>query len=383
MKLSIWVVAPLAWAIGTSCALAQNTGPPTPSFGAPPVVIVDPTNSNIPLGTPSNPLNVSGVSVATVGGFSPGGSYTGITSVTSTNSDVLLPAGTSVAVYNIGANAACVRLGTVSNVAASCAPGSSPSVTGGDVVPAGGSCGFVVGANTYLGAITASGTAQLILSGGTGLTTNACGAGGGGTGGGAVTAVSGAFAAGSVASGGLVDVFGVTPWDGLSSPSGTVTTNNALISIYEALLNPGKVIGNAGGVMDAVIGAALPPNALQAGVNTGGVTAAQHICGSQVFKHITTATDTQIVAQSGSKTIYVCDYSFSFGGTGNFYLEKATTGTCATLTQISQVWYGAANVAKTDANANYRGLNTGASAQLCANTSASASLDITVYYDQY
>jgi hypothetical protein len=117
---------------------------------------------------------------------------------------------------------------------------------------------------------------------------------------------------------------------------------------------------------------------------TNNVGATPHICGNHVFKHITTATDTQLVAASGSTNIYVCDYSFSFGGAGNFFLEKATTGTCATLTQLTGQWYGAASSGKTDANPYYRGVSTGASAQLCVNTSTfTGPLDIDVYYDQY
>lgn len=118
-------------------------------------------------------------------------------------------------------------------------------------------------------------------------------------------------------------------------------------------------------------------------VSTGNAATTPHICGSHVFKHITTATDTQIVAQSGTTTIYVCDYSISFNGTGNIYLEKATSGTCGTLTQIDQAWFGVANAGKISANPYYSGLNTGASAQLCANTSAGVTIDIAVNYDQY
>jgi hypothetical protein len=118
-------------------------------------------------------------------------------------------------------------------------------------------------------------------------------------------------------------------------------------------------------------------------VSTNNAAAQPHICGSHVFKHITTATDTQVVAASGSTTIYVCDYSISFNGTGNVYLEKATSGTCATLTQIDQAWYGVANSGKIAANPYYQGLNTGASAQLCANTSQAVTIDIAVNYDQY
>lgn len=110
--------------------------------------------------------------------------------------------------------------------------------------------------------------------------------------------------------------------------------------------------------------------------------ATPHICGSRVYKHITSATDTQIVAASGSTNIYVCDIAFSASGALNFYLEKATSGTCATLTQIDMLWTLAANEAKAVTIPFYQGLNTGASAQLCVNTSA-GNLDIVVTYDQY
>lgn len=139
-----------------------------------------------------------------------------------------------------------------------------------------------------------------------------------------------------------------------------------------------------------VVGAGVSQGAALSGVtgslvlgNTANLAATPHICGSVAFRHITTATDTQIVAASGSTNIYVCDYSFSFNGTGNAFLEKATSGTCATTTQIDHAWYGVANMSKAAANSYYRGLNTGASAQLCVNTSAAVSFDITVYYDQY
>jgi hypothetical protein len=119
------------------------------------------------------------------------------------------------------------------------------------------------------------------------------------------------------------------------------------------------------------------------GVLGDNVVAPLRICGSHVFKHITTATDTQIVAASGAQTIYVCDYDISFNGTGNIFLEKATSGTCATTTQIDLTWYGVANWGKNVGKPFYTGLNTGPSAQLCANTNAAVPVDIAVDYDQY
>jgi hypothetical protein len=122
-------------------------------------------------------------------------------------------------------------------------------------------------------------------------------------------------------------------------------------------------------------------------VTTNNANSLPHICGNTARVHVTTNTDTQILAQSGAANIYVCDYEFQLTGVGSFFLEKATSGTCATTTQIGQLWTGSANgpIGKAAGNAFYRGLNTGASSQLCVNTAAlsSTTLDITVYYDQY
>ena len=113
-----------------------------------------------------------------------------------------------------------------------------------------------------------------------------------------------------------------------------------------------------------------------------GPSQAQQIeCNASTTKTITTATDTQLVAAPRpGLAVYICDYEFSFGGTGNAFLETATAGTCGgTLTQISNVWYGAASVTKPGGNAIYRGMTTG-DLQLCVNTSAAVNFSITVYY---
>lgn len=136
-------------------------------------------------------------------------------------------------------------------------------------------------------------------------------------------------------------------------------------------------------VASAIASFAVPVPLPVSGVNTNNVTTNQHICGSHIFKHITTATDTQILPASGSTTIYVCDYSLSFGGTGNAFLESASSGTCGGLTQIDHTWYGLAGVNKPAANGLWSGLATAASARLCIQTSAAVSVDVGVNYDQY
>ncbi len=124
-------------------------------------------------------------------------------------------------------------------------------------------------------------------------------------------------------------------------------------------------------------------NPLSVGYNTNNTSIQPHVCGSHVYKHITTATDTEIVGRSGSTNIYVCDYSFSANAANNVYLEKSTSGTCAGLTQIDQTWYLTANQGKTNAKAFYSGLNAGASNSLCVNTSQAVNFDVAVDYDRY
>ena len=117
--------------------------------------------------------------------------------------------------------------------------------------------------------------------------------------------------------------------------------------------------------------------------STNNANATPHLCGStSPFKHITSATDTQLLAASGSNNIYICDIRFSASAALNFYLEKSSSGTCASPTQIDILITAAANEAHLPSSAFYQGLNTGASQQLCVNTSA-GNLDISVIYDQY
>lgn len=119
----------------------------------------------------TNPMPVTGSFSATLSGFAPGGAYATPLSVTTSSARVALPTGTVVIVYNTGANAAYVQLGG-SGVTAT---------TSDDVIQPNSWLAFTVGSNTNLAAITASSTASLNISGGSGLPT---GAGGGSSGGG-------------------------------------------------------------------------------------------------------------------------------------------------------------------------------------------------------
>ena len=131
-----------------------------------------------PLFTNSNPGQVSGTFSATFSGFQPTPAYSQL-SVGATSSRVALPSGSVVIVYNTGANAAFVTLGT----------STAAATVSNDVIPGGGWMAFTVGSNTFLAAIETAGTTSLNISGGSGLPTGAGGGSSGGGGGGSNASV--------------------------------------------------------------------------------------------------------------------------------------------------------------------------------------------------
>lgn len=107
-------------------------------------------------------------------GWTPIGAYVTPISVTTASAASLLPSGPSVVIYNPGAQAAYIKFGQANTVVAT---------TADDVVPAGGGCGFFIGANTYIAALTSTSTTTLNLSGGSGMAPGCWGGSGSGAGG--------------------------------------------------------------------------------------------------------------------------------------------------------------------------------------------------------
>jgi len=142
--------------------------------------------------------------------------------------------------------------------------------------------------------------------------------------------------------------------------------------------------GMVGGAAAAGTAVGSAGNPILAAFNIGGVSQAPRICGSHAFAHVTASGNTQIVALSSGKTVYICDYSLSDGSTAtNAYLESATAASCGgTLAQIDMLWSMAANGGAKGAKAFYTGLNAGASNALCVNNSSANAFDIGVDYDQ-
>jgi hypothetical protein len=125
-------------------------------------------------GASAAPINIAGSVTASFSQFAPNGNYTQLP-VGPSSARFGLPggAGSTIGVYNIGTNAAFVRLGT-----------STVAATGVEdqVAPGGFQC-FAVGSNTFIAAVETAGPTTLNVSGGNGGCAGS-GGGGGGSGGG-------------------------------------------------------------------------------------------------------------------------------------------------------------------------------------------------------
>ena len=126
-------------------------------------------------------------------------------------------------------------------------------------------------------------------------------------------------------------------------------------------------------------------SALPIGASSSGATAAAVICDSHVFKHITTATDTLAVQGVTAKTIKVCGVKAQFAGTATYFLENtaSTNANCgSTLTQITGVITGAANVSDGFYSAIWGGLANTNGNGLCINSTGTGGVDIDIWYTQ-
>jgi hypothetical protein len=191
-------------------------------------------------------VQVSGTFTSSIGGFTPAPAYLATPLAISTASArVALPGGTVAIVYNTGSNAAYVTLGNSSVVA----------TTTDDVVQPNSWMAFTVGANTYLAAITSTGTTSLNISGGSGMPTGAGGGGGGGSGGtvtqGAAAAPSGAWPVSPTVLGAAVSASNPLPMgfgSGVTLPAftSTPTVNLGTIAAVATAANQPALSGDGG-----------------------------------------------------------------------------------------------------------------------------------------
>jgi hypothetical protein len=248
-----------------------------------------------------------------------------------------LPAGAVVVASNVGAtNGAYCKLG-------------ASATTSDQLIPPNSWFAFTVGANTQLTCITSALTTTVNMVGGSGLPTGS-GGGGGGGGGGAVTNA-GTFAvqvtADSTAAALLAAVSAAVPACGATP---CVTT-----------------IGNTGQL-----------------ANVGGTDTKSIKCGSSIVYDASTSGSTQLVALSGSTSVYVCGYTILAGGTVNVKLITGTGTACVTgAASITPAYQLTAQTGVADGANEYRGLKGAASSELCLNTSAGVAVQAIVYYTQF
>ena len=323
-------VAALLWLSAAGLAMAQGPGPvPTPGSGFPPSI--GPVGQPMPLSadaigwknaggnltnvSATNPLPVAGTFSASIAGFTPTPSYTQL-SVSGTTGNTALPTGTVVLVYNTGTNVAYVQLGGSGVTAA----------TSNDAVPALGGCGFTVGSNGYLAAITASSTTSLNISGGSGLVSG-CWGGGSGAGGGGGTVTQGPAAV----SGPWI----TTPWMAgsvISATNGLFTNilqGNAVLSGSNGLF-VAPVTGSVFQVQSNSLNMATAANQTNASQKT------QIVDGSgNVIASTSNNLDVQCANCSGSGVSTADEASFTagvslFASSGGFYQTTATSNPLTT-----------------------------------------------------
>ncbi len=260
-----------------------------------------------PIFTTAHPGYVQGSFSASFSGFTPTPAYSQLT-VGAASARVALPAGTVVIVYNTGANAAAVQLGSASVVA----------TMANDIIQPGSWMAFTVGSATNLAAIETAGATALNISGGSGLPTGAGGGGGGSGGGGGAVTQSGTWTVQPgntpntvpwlvTGAGGTFPVTG-TFWQAtqpvsaasLPLPSGAATSalqttgNTALTTINTTLGSPfqaGASIGNTGFGITGTLPAFAATPTFNLGTLNGAALAANQTNASQ---------KTQIVDGSGN-----------------------------------------------------------------------------------
>lgn len=194
-------------------------------------------------------INITGSISASLEGFAPNGNVA-TRSVSTSSANVALPAGATVAVSNTGSVAACIKLSV----------GAGSAATTDFQLQPGATVGWTVGSNTFINAITASGSTSLSIAGGTGLVSGYGGGGGSSSGGDASaanqTAVIGTKAPGTAAAssllvGGVYTAAGVTLTNGQQCAAqltavGALITSSVAAGVIGAATAPASMLVGGG-----------------------------------------------------------------------------------------------------------------------------------------
>jgi len=253
---------------------------------------------------------------------------------------------------NNGTSIAYLNLGTSSSVTAT---------TSGISIAPGAAFGLTVGSNTYYAAITASSTATINTSGGTGLVAGYGASGSGSGGGGTITASAGSYSIGALVDGSIVTLG--TKSDAAYGGSGSATLIAIEKANYAELLSLATGVTVSGGTVTANLGtiagaataanqtsvqtapgtSASTANAVQ-GVTNGVALNVSGVTGNAITSNQQTATSTAtalpsatytngiVITASSSNTGKVC-----VGGSG------VTTSTGYCLAAGTSISYGVNN----------------------------------------
>lgn len=139
------------------------------------------------------------------------------------------------------------------------------------------------------------------------------------------------------------------------------------------------------GIWQGVAAAAPPANVVRVGATgsgaTGGLMAGLIQCDSKAIFDATTSGNTELVALTSGRGVYVCGYSILSAGTTNVKLVAGTGSACASgSSNLTPAFQLTAQVGIVDGSPFYRGLKTPTAEALCINNTATISVQAIVYY---
>lgn len=147
--------------------------------------------------------------------------------------------------------------------------------------------------------------------------------------------------------------------------------------------------GTTNGTQDAstgTTGSAVPSKGAYIAANGSGNLTGEIVCDNSTVYDASTSGPTQLVALSSGKTIYVCGYAITVGGTAtNVNLSYGTGTACATgTTKLTPAYQIIANGGIVDhASNHWGGMKSAASNALCINSSAANAVQATIYWTQF
>lgn len=133
-----------------------------------------------------------------------------------------------------------------------------------------------------------------------------------------------------------------------------------------------------------VTGAAVPANAQYVGANGSGNMKGIIGCDNSAFLDMSTATTTQIIALSGSLSVYICSIAMEAGGTTTATLKYGTGSNCVTgTTSLGAAWEWTTQTGISRGSGLGMLYKTPASQAVCITNSQAVNLHVEITYTQF